>query len=331
MRSSLRMILALVACVALLGSMTLNAHAAPKYVLQVSYCSNPGEATDLAAKEWAKLVDERSKGEVQLQLFPSSQLGTLFEAMEQSLMGSNVISLADPGMLADYVPDIGIMFCPYLSDDWDKVMKLYKTDWFKGLEKQLEEKGLISLSYWVYGARSLVSKKPVYKPEDLKGMKIRVPLVRTQVEAFKAMGATPTPMPISEVYAALTQGVIDGGENPLNVLYGQKWHEPTKNLSLIEYLRSTVGWMMGTKYIETLPPEVVQLLRETCEECSVYAKKFVLEEDVEVLKKMEKEGVKIHKVDQSLFRDAAQVTYTKFPEWTPGLYDTVQKLMADMK
>ncbi len=330
MKNRIRALLVLAGCVLLVGGMAYKAQAAPKHVIKVSYVNHPGEAVDIELKYWAKLVDERSKGEVKLELYPSSQLGTQQEVFEQAILGANVIGMADPGNLGDWVPDFDILSGPYLGE-WDQIFKLFKTDWFKGLEKRLEEHGLVGLSYnWMYGSRSLVANKPVLKPEDMKGMKIRVPNVKIQVEAFKSMGATPTPMPLAEVYPALTQGVMDGAENPLNVLYGQKLYEPTKNLMLIEYLNMTLCWMAGKNFLDTLPPDVVQMLKETCDEAGEYSKKLVPEEDAKILAQMEKEGVKIYKVDKSLFREASKATYSHFPDWTPGLYDTVQKLMADM-
>ena len=326
----LRVFLVLLAVIVLAGGMAHEANAAPKHVIKVSYVNHPGEAVDLEVKYWAKLVNERSNGEVQLELFPSSQLGTQQEVYEQAILGANVIGMGDPGNLSDYVPDFGIFSGPYLAE-YDEKFKLFKSDWFKTMEKRLEEHGLVGMSYnWMYGPRNLVVTKPVLKPEDLKGLKIRVPNVKIQAEAFRAMGATPTPMPLAEVYPALTQGVIDGAENPMNVLYGQKLYEPAKNLIAIEYLNMTLCWMAGKAFLDTLPPEVVQMLKETCDEAGEYSKKLVPEEDAKIVSLMEAAGVKIHAIDKGLFREAAKSTYDNFPEWTPGLYDTVQRIIADM-
>ena len=330
MTKCLRVFALLLGLTVLVGGMAQDVTAAPKHVIKVSYVNHPGEAVDLEVKYWANLVDERSKGEVKLELYPSSQLGTQQEVFEQAILGANVIGMGDPGNLSDYVPDFGIFSGPYLAE-YDQKFKLFKTDWFKSLEDSLEKHGLVGMSYnWMYGPRNLVATKPVLKPEDLKGLKIRVPNVKIQVEAFRSMGATPTPMPLAEVYPALTQGIIDGAENPMNVLYGQKLYEPTKHLITIEYLNMTLCWMAGKAFLDTLPPEVVQMLKETCDEAGEYSKKLVPEEDGKIVSLMEAAGVTIHNVDKELFREAAKSTYDKFPEWTPGLYETVQKIIADM-
>jgi tripartite ATP-independent transporter DctP family solute receptor len=327
-----RLMCVALACAALFtgAAATGAGAAAPRHVIKVSYVNHPGEAVDIEIRYWAKLVEERSKGEVKLELFPSSQLGTQQEVFEQALMGANVIGMADPGNLGEWVPDFTILSGPYLGE-WDKIFKLIHTDWFKGLEKKLADKGLVGMSYnWMYGSRSLVATRPVLKPEDMKSMKIRVPNVKIQIEAFKAMGATPTPMPLAEVYPALTQGVMDGAENPLNVLYGQKLYEPTKNLMLIEYLNMILTWIAGTAYLDTLPADVVQMLKDTCAEAGEYSKKIVPEEDLKILALMEKEGVKIFKVDKEPFKQASKAAYSQFPNWTPNLYETVQEIMEKL-
>lgn len=327
MKKSFRLLVA----AALFAVMSLSGAAqAAEYVLKVAYENHPDSVLDREVKYWAELLEKRSNGRVKIERYPSSQLGTKQEVLEQAQLGANVAIIADAGFLGEYVPDFTILSGPYFAD-WDKLFKLLKTDWFKGLEAKLADKGLEGLAYnWMYGSRSLVANKPVNTPKDMEGLKIRVPGSKIQIEAFKAMGATPTPMPLGEVYPALTQKVIDGAENPLNVLYEQKLYEPTKNLSLLEYLNMNIAWMAGKAYLDTLPADVKQLLKETCEEAGLYSHKLVPEEDAKLIKKMEQEGVKIIKVDKAPFREASKATYTKFPEWTPGLYENVQKLLETL-
>jgi TRAP-type C4-dicarboxylate transport system substrate-binding protein len=114
------------------------------------------------------------------------------------------------------------------------------------------------------------------------------------------------------------------------VLYGQKLYEPTKNLMLIEYLNMITTWVAGQAYLDKLPPEVVALLKETCDEAGEYTKKLVPEEDLKLIAQMESEGVKVFKVDKGPFMEAAKKTYEQFPEWTPNLYNDVQKLLQGL-
>ena len=312
---------AMLAC----GSLSV---AADTVKIKIAYENNPGEPLDLAVKEWARLFKEKTKGAGELQLFPSSMLGSKKDVIEQMKLGSNIITIADGGFFADYVPDFGILMGPYLGKDYNDVFKLTKTDWFKDLSTQLDAKGLhIITSNWLYGVRNMVTRKPVHTPADLKGLKVRVPNNRIQIEAMKQMGATPTPMPLAEVYPALTQGAIDGAENPITVMYAQKHHEPAKYLIMTGHLDNISQWVSGEKFFTKLPANIQQALVDSGNEAGTFMTNSVAKAEKETIEKMKKEGVTVIEVDRNLFRQASKDTYNKFPEWTPGLYNKVQSYL----
>lgn len=306
-------------------SLGVSAAHAADYVIKVAYENNPGEPVDLAVKEWARLFAQKSGGKGELKLYPSSMLGSKKDVMEQMRLGSAIITIADGGFFADYVPDFGILMGPYLGRDYKDIFRLAKTPWFAGLSTQLQGKGYhIVTSNWLYGVRHMVTKKPVHTPADLKGLKIRVPNNRIQIDAMKTMGATPTPMPLSEVYPALATGVIDGAENPISVLYAQKHHEVAKYLVLTGHLDNVSQWVTSQTYFAKLPANVQKALTDSADEAGDFMTKTVLRVEQETIEKMKKEGVTVIEVDKKAFRDAAKPTYSHFPEWTPGLYDKVQ-------
>lgn len=310
---------------ALLVAAFVNPAPAAKYTIKAAYENNPGEPFDRAMHEWARLFKEATNGEGEIQLYPSSQLGSKKDVMEQMKMGAAMITLTDGAFFADYVPDFAILMGPYLGKDYTEVIKLGKTPWFADISTQLEKKGFhILAANWLYGSRHMVTNKPVHTPEDLKGLKIRVPNTRIQIEAMKEMGAAPTPMPLAEVYPALTTGVIDGAENPIPVLYGQKHHEPAKYLILTGHLDTITDITIGSKYYQKLPDDIKKALTTSCEQAGDYMTRILLEAEKETIEKMKAEGVTVIEVDRALFREASKNTYTKFPEWTPGLYEKLQ-------
>ncbi|MCF8480415.1 MAG: C4-dicarboxylate TRAP transporter substrate-binding protein [Rhodospirillum sp.] len=291
----------------------------------VAYENNPGEPVDRVMTYWADLVKERGKGEVVLKLYPSSQLGSKKDVTEQAMMGVNVITLTDVGFLQDFDPDLGILFGPYLSDSPEKLFKIYDSEWFKEKKKALEAKGIhVVISNYLYGVRQLLANKPVKTPDDMKGLKIRTPNNIMQIKAIEAMGATATPMPLGEVYPALTTGLIDGVENPIPVLYGAKLHEQAKYLSMVSYLTNTSLWIGGQAFFDTLSPEVVTMLEETGHEAGLYSQKIAAEQDAELIEKMKATGVTVIEPDVEAFRAATLSVYDQFPAWSPGLYDTIQ-------
>ena len=310
------------------ASFSGSALAAAKYTLKVAYENNPGEPFDLAIREWAKLFNEKTNGQGELVPYPSSQLGSKKDVIEQMKLGSPVITLADGAFFSDYVPDFGIMFGPYLGSSYKDIYKLNASDWYKDLENKLDAKGLhIVTKDWLYGTRHMLTNKMVKTPEDLKGLKIRVPNNRIQIEGIKAMGATPTPLPLAEVYTALNLKVIDGAENPIPVLYGQKHYEVAKFLILTGHVENVTNLVMGSKTFKKLPPEIQTALVESGDQAGAFLTDLVLKQEQETIEKMKKVGVTVVEVDRNLFKETSKPFYGKFPEWTPGLYDKTQEII----
>lgn len=298
------------------------------YVIKVGYENQPSEPTHQGALYWQKLVEERSDGRLVLSLYPSSQLGTKVDAIEQMLLGANVIYIADASFLMSYVPDIGILSGPYLGNTFDDLFKITESDWFKEQEKELQSKGLhIVSTKWVYGTRHLLTKVPVQTPADLQGVKIRVPNNNLFIKTLEAMGATPTPIPWGDVYPALAQGVVEGAENPLPVLWASNQHEISKHLVLTGHMNMISQWVGSQEYLESLPPELLQILKETSDEAGIYAMQFVEEQAEEALENFRNAGVTIHEVDRGPFQNAVKGIYNEFPEWTPGLYDKLMDII----
>ena len=313
----------------LLGAVAAIGLAMPGFAqdvtIRVAYENNPGEPVDQVVQHWIKLVDEASEGKVKLEAYPSSQLGAKQDVIEQGMLGVNVITIADAAFLAEYEPDLGILMAPYLTETPADLFKIYESDWFKEKEKSLQEQGIhIVISNYLYGTRQLLTKTKVESPADLAGKKIRTPNNNIQIRTIEALGGTPTPMPLGDVYPALTQGVIDGVENPIAVLFGQKLYEPAKELSMIDYVHTTALWLGGQAYFDTLDPAVVEMLHETGYQAGLFSQELATQADARMLEEMKAAGVNVTTPDLAPFKEKAMAVYSAFPEWTPGLYDTIQ-------
>ncbi|WP_449354498.1 C4-dicarboxylate TRAP transporter substrate-binding protein [Virgibacillus natechei] len=282
------------------------------------------------AEKWKELAEKESDGKVRLNIYPSSQLGSEKDVVEQAIMGNNVVIFTGYDFLMDYVPDAGILTAPYLTEDFDSLLELTTTDWFADLEGRLNDKGIeIVNTNTIYGERHLMTVDPIEDPQDLSGMKIRVPNNPMYVKTFEALGASATPMPLSDTYTGLQQGLIDGIENPLPVLEGAKAHEVVKNLSLTEHTKIMSPWIAGTDFIETLPKESVEVLKETGIEAAEYGREIMEKENEKVQEEFKAQGVEFHEVDIEEFKDKAESVYTSFPNWTDGLYETVNSLIEE--
>lgn len=310
------------------------AEAADVVTVQIGFENTMEEPVGQALAKWQELVAKNGDGSMKIELFANSALGSKTELIDQMLLGEPVITLADGAFYADYgVPDFGIVFGPFLFDNWDQCWALIKSDWYAKQCKLLEDKGLKLLaSNWIYGARHTLTTKPVKIPADLNGMKVRVPANQIQTQGFNALGAAATGMSLGDVYQALQAGTIDGAENPLSTLYGRKLHEVAKYLILDGHVLNFTTWVCGTTFFNSLTPAQQKLLVDSAEQAGLYNNELQKASEGSYLKKMTDEGVKVTEMtpeSQKLFKDAAKSFYDKGKDfgWSDGLYDTVKKAM----
>lgn len=313
--------------VGLLGA-SINALAGTE--IMIAYGNQPGEPIDKAMHFWADKVKEKSNGDITFKLFPSSQLGSETEVMEQAKFGANIITISDYGALMDLVPDLGVINAPYISQSFEKKSKLLNSDWFKELSNKLDQHQIhIIVPDVVYGTRHLLTKKQVTKPEDLKGVKVRVQHSRLFLETIKAMGGVPTPMSLSDVYPGLSEGIIDGLENPAVVLFGGKFFEVAKHLSLTAHTKHMSPFVAGTSFWNTLTPEQQNIIIEASREMVNYGAELINQAEAEALEKLKNSGVTISEVDLPAFeKSVSGVISTGFPEWSPNLYKNVQEKLS---
>lgn len=312
-----------------------NASAENPIIIRVGYENHPGEPFDLGCQKWKELLEAKSNGTMKIELYPSSQLGSKDDIMDQMVAGEPVSTLTDGAFYYDRgVKDMGIVFGPFLFNSWDEAFKLNTSNWYAEQSKILEEKAHIKIisATWRYGARHTLTTKPVNSLADLKGVKVRVPTNVIQVKGFEVLGATPTPLPLGEVYTSIQQGTIDGVENPLAVLYNGKFHEVAKYLLLDGHVYNVTNLVVGVDFYNSLTPEQQKLLTDTCNEAAVYQNEIQEKLEAEILQKFKDEGVTITtpspEFKQQLV-EASKKFYTlpEFSDWSEGLYDTVKAQM----
>lgn len=305
--------------------------AAQEIKIRLAHSLSTTEPTHLAAEYLAKNLAERSKGKISLQVFPNQQLGSEKDVNEMMRQGANLMTVTDAGYLSDFVPDMGVLAGPYLFRTPDDQSKLIKSDWFKSIEQKLEKSGIkLVVKNGYFGQRHIIADKPIRKPEDIAGMTIRVPPNTVFVETFKAMGARPTTVQWSEVYSALQQNVVAGAEAPLGSLWGSKLHETRKVISMTKHFTAFNYWVINLDYFKRLPADVQKMLLEEGEKAGAYMTKLTIEKQKGYMDEFKKAGVTfVEDVDIPAFQKATASVYSAFPKWTPGLHDTVTKIIND--
>lgn len=300
-------------------------------ILQIGFENSISEPIGQALVKWQQMVEEQGDGSIRLELYPDSQLGSKNELIDGMTFGENYITLADGAFYADYgVKDFGIVFGPFLFDDWEQCWNLIESDWYQGQCKELENRGLkIVTSNWKYGERHTLTKKKVETVEDLKGLKIRVPGNQLQSIGFDVLGATSTGMDLGDVYQALQTGTIDGAENPLATLYGRKLHEVAKYLIMDAHVLNFTTWVMSNEVFEGLTKEQQELLVSTATEAGIYNNELVEESNDEYLQMMINEGVEVVEPSEEVmegFKKKAEAFYSQGDVfgWSEGLYERVK-------
>ncbi len=325
------LLIAIISLAISIGALAKPAIAADEVEIMVSYPNQPGEPIDLAMKYWAKILKEKSNGKMTMKTFPSGQLGGQEDVRAQAQMGAPIITATSYGSLADLVPDLGVINAPYVGISIDQKLKFINSPEIKKLIGKLDEKGVHNiLPDMYYGTRQLMTDKKVSSPEEMNGVKIRVQNTKIAGYWAKAVGAVPTPMPLSEAYTAITQGIVEGIENPPGTLYGGKFYEPLKYLILTKHTIFIHPWVIGTAFYNTLTPEQQELLNETARETSAYATKLIKGTEQDYINKIAAEGVEIVEVDLAPYQqNARKVMKGNFPEWSDNLYENTLKIVEN--
>ncbi len=311
-------------CLTLLLVAVVTGSASAKTLeIMVAYGNQPGEPVDQAVTYWAKIVKEKSNGSIVLKQFPSSQLGDEATVQQQAKMGANIITIASYGALADLVPDLGVINAPYVGTTVEQKVKLVHSPKMKELMSKLDDKGMhILISDFYYGTRQLLSKTKATTPAEMNGKKIRVQNAKIANYWAKSVGATPTPLALSEAYTAMSQGIVSGIENPAGTLYGGKFYEQAKFLILTNHDVHMAPWVIGTAFWKNLSADQQQLLEETGMEMSQFATKLIKGTEQDYIDKMVAEGVEVVEVEVGPYmQNALEVMKGQFPEWTAGLYE----------
>ncbi len=306
------------------------AAAADKIVIKAGHVLAPTEPTHLALLKWAERMKERTNGQVEMQIFASSQLGSNRDMMEQAVLGAGVISHTDPGYTQDYYANFGVLSGPFLFREWDQAKKLVNgplvKEWAEVMRK---DKGLRLLALnWYFGPRHIISHIPMRSPEEMKGKKVRVPPNILWKETIQAMGGAPTPLEWAEVYTGLSQKVVDAAEAPLSTLLGTRLYEVAKVITLTGHFKQITGMVIGEKFFQGLPANVQKILEEEALLAGDEMSAMTLAKQDEFMKALKDKGVTFYQGDAAAFERATQVVYTKFPKWTPGIYEKVKAALG---
>lgn len=289
--------------------------------------NSPKDLSSQAVVRWQEAMKKASNGELNMTFIPGGALGGDKQLLQQLSMNEIQLHVAGPVVVHHLVREYQCMEAEFIYNDEAHGFRVWNGPLGEEVKKKLEsEYNITMLGIGSRGARHLTSNVPIRKPEDMKGIKVRVtnPL---REEIFKACGALPGPLSISELYGALRQGVYDAQENPISTIWGHKFYEVQKYINLTGHVWSYWVISANKKFMDSLSSSHRKIFMDTLNDAINWLNKNVPNEEETFLKKMEEKGATVIKPDIAAFQKIAQPIVRKFAgeKCRPGLLDEIAK------
>lgn len=284
--------------------------------IKFGHLNNPDHPVSLGARRFAEIVAAKSGGKLKVQEFPSSQLGN--ELQQQSALQGGVQEMTAPATtsLAGIVKEFGLIDFPFAMASHAQADALLDGPFGQALLARLPEKGLVGLGYWDLGFRNVTnSKRPIQKPEDLDGLKLRVIPNPVFLETFKAFKANPVPMPFAELYGALEAKAVDGQENPFAVILSNKFFEVNKYVSATQHVYAANIILVSKKFWDRLTPFEQKILHEAADETRAYQRQASRAAAQKAVGELQAKGMLYNEVspaEQARMRAIAQPVTERF-------------------
>ncbi|MCE5282053.1 MAG: TRAP transporter substrate-binding protein [Deltaproteobacteria bacterium] len=301
--------------------------------MSVAYSGSPGAEEDLAAIQFKKWIEERTKGQIDVKLFGSEQLGKEVDIVSGLQLGSVDMSIMGTTIHEQAAPRYNIWSAYYIFGSSDEVAHVLNGPIGQKVNAEmLSNKGIRMIGYGLRGPRNLTSNRPIKDPKDVKGLKIRIPLQPIYVESWKELGAQPTAIAYGELYLALKQGVVDSQENPLSYIYTPAFYEVQKYVNVTEHQRAFFTYVVGEKFFQRLNPEQQKILIQTGKDITVYHNNLQAKMEGQWKQKLIDKGMTFVASDQAAFKDRLKDIPNKFAsQWAPGLYQEIQKEIKEYR
>jgi tripartite ATP-independent transporter DctP family solute receptor len=271
--------------------------------------SHPG---NLATKMFADAVEKRTNGQIKIKIYPNNALGSPPEVLEQNILGAVDMSLPTQGQLGKYSKKFNCVMLPFVFKNYAQADKVLDGPFIKWAVADLDKAGLVFLSNWEWGFRNLTnSKHPVKVPADVKGLKIRTPPELPTQAAMEALGAVVATINFNELQMALKQGVVDGQENPIAVIYSNKIYETQKYLAMTGHNYNTMVHVISKKTWNKLTPAQQKIIREESHKAGVWMKKTIRDAEANQIKELQKFGMQVTYPDKAKFKALMKPAYDR--------------------
>ncbi|MBA9027413.1 MULTISPECIES: TRAP transporter substrate-binding protein [Bacillaceae] len=264
----------------------------------------------LGLLKFKEIVEKETNGAIKVETYHSSQLGDDRAMMEALQLGTQQMTIPSTAPIANFIPEYSVYDIPFMfpsEEVADKV--LLESDIAKELLEKLPDQGMVGLAYWENGFRDLTNNKvAVSNVGDFKNLKIRTMENQLHLEAFKALGANPTPMAFAELFTAMQQGTIDGQENPIATIYLQKYNEVQKHVSLTHHVYSPFVVLLSKIFWDESSKEEQDILVKAAKEAGDYSRKLNREANSTYIAELEQEGMTVTEITPEAREEMKAIT-----------------------
>jgi len=310
----------LAAAVAMAMSATAGA---ADFVLKFSHVVSENTPKGQAALFFEKRLEELSKGRIDVQVYPNSQLYKDKAVLKALKLDSVQMACPSFSKFGKFVPQLALFDLPFLFKDIDQLHKVQDSAVGQKLKDMVTAKGYVALDFWDNAFKQFTSsKKALIKPEDAKGQKFRIMSSKVLEEQFKAVGANPQMMPFSEVYSALQQGVIDGQENTNSNIYTKKFYEVQKYMTVSNH--GYLGYLvvMSKKFWNSLPDDLKADVKQAMKEATAKERELAVELDKSQFAKIKEYADKTGKLQITVLTPEQRAEWKKVMSTIyPKFYD----------
>ena len=250
-------------------------------------------------------IKKRTNGKYEIQVFPASSLGKESDINNGLTLGTVDIILTGASFAGNSYKPLAITYFPFIFRDAEHQLKYARSDVFRELSKGYDDKTgnhITALNY--YGARHVTSNRPITRPEDMKGLKIRVPDAPAYLAFPKSLGANPTPIAFAEVYLALQNGTVEAQENPLPTIEAKKFYEVQKNISLTGHIIDSLLTVVSGQLWGKLSDADKQVFTDVMQEAAEKTGREIIASEARLVDEFKKKGINVIAVDKAAFREA---------------------------
>jgi tripartite ATP-independent transporter DctP family solute receptor len=286
-----------------------------------------GAEWDQIAKRFAEEVSKNSKGELKVEVFPAESLGKSREMIEGTMMGTQQLFMDAASMFEAVFEPISVFALPFLFRNDEHLLGVGNGPVGKEIFEEMRKKtGLRVIGVYLFAPRQLTTKVSITKPEQVKGLKIRVPEIPIFVSTWKALGARPTPISASELYTSLATGIVDAQENPFSVIFAFKLYEVLKYCNLTSHVQMPGILVMNDKFFSGLSAPMQEIIMRSGSEAMKWGNELVTRNQNELKGKLSDKGMLFTNPDRKAFAEATQDVYEEFIKKGKFTRNTVEKI-----